>query len=149
MPCTMICLTPVIIAAWPAIMSYVAGAAVALGLTAVSAARKEMMTADVKAEEVEIEVGSVEGKCTSEVQQFVKDGVTLTVKTNEQGRLVVCAKADLPKDVLMHKAHAFAGKLQQAYAYHKAMTQLHTTGFNVVNENVGPDDQIHVTLRRW
>ena len=149
MPCTLICLTPVIIAAWPSIMSYVAGAVAAMGLTAVKVASENKTSVEEQTQEVELELGSVQGGLTSDRQQFTKDGVFYTIKCNEQGRLVLIAKGSETKERLREKAATLAGKIQQAYAYHKAMTQLKTTGFNVVAENTGEDQEIQVTLRRF
>jgi hypothetical protein len=149
MPCTFVCLTPVIIATWPSIVSCVVGAAAAIGFTAVSSVNKEEVETKAQTVEVELEGSSVLEGYTGQEQQFVKDGVTLTVKSNEQGRVILCAKGDESKEALRQKALTFAGKLQQAYSYHKAMTQLRTSGFNVVSENVGQDKEIHITLRRW
>ena len=78
-----------------------------------------------------------------------KEGVLLTIKRNEYGRVVLCAKGSESKEILRQKATTFAEKLHQTYAYHKAMTQLRTSGFNVVNENVGQDKEIRITLRRF
>jgi hypothetical protein len=147
MPCTFVCLVPVVVGTWPAIMSFVAGAVGVLGLTAVSSVRKSEVDVEAQTKEVELEIGSVQGGYTGQEQQFIKDDVTLTIKSDELGRLVLCAKGDVPKEHLREKAMTFAGKIQQAYAYHKAMTQLRTLGFNVVDERVGQDQ--HVKLRRF
>jgi len=146
----MICLTPVIIAAWPSVVSYVAGAAAALGFAAVKSANEEQVNVEqVNTVEVELEVSSVLEGYTADKQQFIKEGVVLTVRTNEDGRLVLCAMGDESKEILREKALTFAGKLQQVYSYHKAMTQLRQAGFNVVDESVEQDEQIQITLRRY
>jgi hypothetical protein len=148
MPCTLICLTPVIIAAWPSIMSYVAGAVATLGLTAVKVVGENKTSVENQTEEVEMELGSVQGGEISNKQVFTKDGIIFTVKCDEQGQLILCAKGNETKERLREKATTLAGKIQQAYAYHKAMTQLRTTGFKVVAENIGQEQEIRVTLRR-
>jgi hypothetical protein len=149
MPCTFVCLTPMIVAAWPSIMSFVAGAVAAMGLTAVKVASENKTSVEEQIQEVEMELGTVEGGVISDKEVFTKDGVLYTIKCDEQGRLILSAKGSEAKDNLHEKATTLAGKIQQAYAYHKAMTQLKTTGFNVVAENVGQDQEIHVTLRRF
>jgi hypothetical protein len=149
MPCTLICLTPVIVAAWPSIMSYVAGAVAVMGLTAVKVAGENKTSVEEQIKEVEMELGSVQGGVISNRQVFTKDGVLYTIKCDEQGRLILSAKGSETKEDLHQKAATLAGKIQQAYAYHKAMTQLKTTGFNIVAENVGQDQEIQVTLRRF
>jgi hypothetical protein len=149
MPCTMVCLTPVIIGAWPAIATCAAAVASALGFAGVSCAAREKVEVEEGVTEVEVEVDSVLEGCTGEEQEFVKGGVRLVVRTNEDGRLVVRASGDESKESLQQKALTFAGRLQQAYSYDKAMTQLRQSGFNVTDEHVGQDQDVHVTLRRW
>jgi hypothetical protein len=130
-------------------MSYVAGAVAAMGLTAVKVAGENKTSVEEQTQEVELELGSVQGGVISNKQVFIKDGVLYTIKCDEQGRLILGAKGSEIKERLHEKATSLAGKIQQAYAYHKAMTQLKTTGFNVVAENTGEDQEIHVTLRRF
>ncbi len=149
MPCTFVCLTPVIIASWPSVMAFAVGVAGALGFTAVKSVVEENV--EVKENIVEIEL---EGSCvleghTGQEVQFTKEGVLLTVKKNEFGRVVLIAKGSESKESLRQKATAFIDKLHQAYAYNKAMTQLRTSGFNVANETVGENKEIHITLRRF
>jgi len=151
MPCTLICLTPVIIGAWPAISGCVASAVAALGFVAVSSAssavKEEVEVETENTVEVELE-SSVQEGCMGR-QQFTRDGITLTVKINRQGRLVVCAKGQESKEMLQQTADTFAGKIQQAYSYSKAMTQLRESKFNVVEEQLGQDGKLHLKLRRW
>jgi hypothetical protein len=149
MPCTFVCLTPVIIASWPSIMSFTVGVAAALGFTAVKSVTKEEVETSENVVEIELKGSSVQEGYMGQEQQFVKEGVLLTVKRNEFGRLVLCAKGSESKDILRQKASAFIEKLHQTYAYHKAMTQLKTSGFNIVDENVGQDKEIRIKLRRF
>jgi hypothetical protein len=130
-------------------MSFTVGVAATLGFTAVKSVTKEEVETSENVVEIELEGSSVQEGYMGQEQQFVKEGVLLTVKRNEFGRLVLCAKGSESKDILRQKASAFIEKLHQAYAYNKAMTQLRTSGFNVVNENVGQDKEIRITLRRF
>jgi hypothetical protein len=148
MPCTLVCLTPVIIASWPLIASFAVGVASALGFTAVKTVAKEEVEVGENVVEIELEGSSVQEGYTGQEIQFVKEGIQLTIKRNEFGRVVLCAKGSESKDVLRQKASSFIDKLNQTYAYHKAMTQLRTSGFNIVDETVGQDKEIHIKLRR-
>ena len=40
-------------------------------------------------------------------------------------------------------------KVQQRYAYHKVKAETERAGFMLVEENVGNDDVIRMTVRRW
>lgn len=148
MPCTFVCLTPVIIASWPSVMSFTVGVAAALGFTAVKSVTKEQVEVKENVIEIELEGSLVQEDYTGQEVQFAKEGMLLTVKRNEYGRLVLCAKGIETKDVLRQKTTTFVEKLHQAYAYNKAMTQLRISGFNIVDENVGQDKEIHIKLRR-
>jgi hypothetical protein len=130
-------------------MSLAGGVAAGLGFAAVSSREKEKVEAEVNTVEVELEASSVVAGCSGQQREFVKDGVTLSVKMNERGRLVLCAEGNESKATLRDKALTFAGRIQQAYSYDKAMTQLRQSGFNVVNESVEQDEEIHINLRRW
>jgi hypothetical protein len=129
-------------------MSYVAGAVATLGLTAVKVVGENKTSVENQTQEIELELGSVQEGVISNKQVFTKDGIIFTVKCDERGRLILCAKGSETKERLREKATSLAGKIQQAYAYHKAMTQLRTTGFKVVAENIGQDQEIRVMLRR-
>ena len=151
MPCTIVCLAaPVIIGSWPLISGFVASAVASLGFTAVSsvALSNRQQVGVAASNTVELELGSIVQEEYAGQQQFVKDGITLTVKRNTQGKLVVFAQGQESEAVLENAAKTFAGKMQQAYSYHKAMSQLRGCRFNVVSENVEEDGQIHIKLRR-
>ena len=150
MPCTLVCLTPVVIAAWPAIASFAVSAAAALGFTAVASGKVEEETkTGINTAEVELEGSSLLEAYTGREEQFIKDGIRITVKVNQNGRIIVRVKGKESQEFLKQKAEDFAGKFLQAYSYHKAMSQLRKTGFIVVDENVQADQQIHITLRRF
>ena len=149
MPCTFICLTPVIIASWPSIASFVVGAASALGYTAVKSLAKEQVEAKETIVEIELEGSIVQEGYTGQELHFSKEGMQITIKRNNYGRLALYAKGSESKEVIGQKAKAFIDKLHQAYAYNKAMTQLRTSGFNVVNETVEENREIHIKLRRF
>ena len=40
-------------------------------------------------------------------------------------------------------------KVQQRYAYHKVLAEVESAGFALVEENVGRDNVIRMTVRRW
>ena len=40
-------------------------------------------------------------------------------------------------------------RIQQRYAYHKVLVEAESAGFSLVEENVGDDNVIRMTVRRW
>jgi hypothetical protein len=154
MPCTIVCLTPVVIAAWPAISAAFVGTAAMLGFEVAKTAAKTAaeIGVDIKtASTVDVELkGSavLEGYAGQEVK-VSRGETTVTVNRSEFGRLVVSAEGTEPKSELLKMAEAFAAQMQQVYSYNKAMNQLRMSGFNVVAEEVTKDKEINVTLRRF
>ena len=149
MPCTLVCLVPVVVGAWPAIVSSVAGAAAALGFSAVSSADRGKVDERMNTVEVELEGSSVLEGYVVEKRQFIKDRVELSVETNGRGRVILRLRGNESNEVLRRTAREFVGGMKQVYAYDKAMTQLRQSGFNVVDETVETNGEIRVTLRRW
>lgn len=151
MPCTMVCLTPVLIAGWPVVVSCLTGVAAALGFSTVQSDEEEnrQETAVGNQVEVELEGSQVLEGFTGREEVFVKEGITFIFSANRDGRLVLCAQGDFSKEELGQKARQFAGKLLQAYSYHKAVSQLKQSGFIISQEQVQADQQIHMTLRRY
>ncbi len=150
MPCTIVCLTPVVIAAWPAISAAIVGTAAMLGFEVAKTAAE--MGVDIKtAGTVDVELAGsavLEGYAGQEVK-VSRGETTVTVRRNEFGRLIVSAEGTGSKSELLKMAEAFAAQMQQVYSYNKAMNQLRTSGFNVVAEEVTKDKEINVTLRRF
>jgi hypothetical protein len=149
MPCTLVCLTPVIIAAWPSIVECAVGVAAMLGFSAVSSATCQNEATEINTVEIELEGSSVLEGCSGEQLQFSKEDMKLAVRRNERGRISLFAQGSQSKEVLRENATAFIARLHQAYAYHRAMTQLRSSGFNAVSEQVDQNREIHITLRRF
>lgn len=55
----------------------------------------------------------------------------------------------LGDDMQMAAVRPLLQQLQQRYAYHKVMDEVEQAGFTLVEENVGRDNVIRLTVRRW
>lgn len=55
----------------------------------------------------------------------------------------------LGDDMQMAAVRPLLQQLQQRYAYHKVMAEVEQAGFSLVEENVGRDNVIRLTVRRW
>ena len=144
-------LTPVLVAAWPAVSASVLGAAAALGfLQAAGGApktvqREECVTLDVKGSQV-----VTDGLALDERLTFVKDDVTVTFARDARGKCHVDARA-------AGRTHAeletigrdFTQQVIQQYAYHRLMEELSRQSFAVVDQEIGADRTIHVQVRRF
>ena len=52
-------------------------------------------------------------------------------------------------DMQMAGIRSTLQKVQQRYAYHKVLAEVESAGFALVEENVGRDNVIRMTVRRW
>ena len=52
-------------------------------------------------------------------------------------------------DMQMGQIRKTVEQVQQRYAYHKILTETAKAGFELVDENVGRDQVIRLTVRRW
>jgi hypothetical protein len=52
-------------------------------------------------------------------------------------------------DMQMAQIRAIMAPVQQRYAYHKVLAETERAGFNLVEESVGKDNVIRMTVRRW
>jgi hypothetical protein len=52
-------------------------------------------------------------------------------------------------DMQMAHIRTLMQPVQQRYAYHKVLAETAKVGFNLVEENVGKDNVIRLTVRRW
>jgi hypothetical protein len=148
---TVLILTPVIIASWPAISTAAVGAAAALGFMikneVQNTAKEEMRQEEV---EIELAKSSVAAQNAASIKELIlnKGDIELRVNTDSRGRCVVCAKGlGYTKEQLTETAEEFGGKLTQIFTYNKVMTELRSKGFNIASEEMQKDDSIRINVR--
>lgn len=152
---TVLILTPVIIASWPAITAAVAGAAAALGLAVTHSVKESVEQANAEVEqsvEVELAQSQVLAQSIATGKEIVvtKDNVELRVSRDQRGRCVVCAKGlGYSKAELKQMAEEFTQKLTQCFTYNRVVSELKNKNFQIVNEEVTEDESVRINVRRW
>lgn len=156
---TILILTPIIIANWPAITAAVAGAAVAMGFVVKDAAKEAVEVAakaEAQAQQRSVEVGLDESQvlaqsvATGEEIVLKKGTIELRVRRDERGRCAVCAKGIGHTDAELRAiAQQFSERMTQCFVYNKVMTEMKAKGFQVVNEEVMDDESVRIHVRRW
>ncbi len=153
---TVIVLTPIIIASWPAITAAVTAAAVTLcfEVTESQAGAEEGVSERVKARstaEVDLATEEVSEALATNQSIVVRQGtVELTVRRDERGACKVCATGlGHSKTELETMAQAFADQMTQCFVYNRVMTELRAKGLNVVNEEQLDDKSIRIHVRQW
>jgi hypothetical protein len=153
-----IVLTPVIIAAWPAITAAALGAASAVGLMVGQTVKEEIKNAanqEVNAEQkVEIELSESEiltkGIAREKEIVLTKGDIELRVSRDARGRCKVCAKGKgHSEQELKQLAEQFVQKMTQCFIYNRVASELKNKGFQMVNEEVMDDQTIRMHVRRW
>lgn len=152
---TVLILTPVIIASWPAITAAVAGAAAALGMAVKQSVQESLEQANAEVEQsVEVELAQsqilAQSIATGKEIVVTKDNVELRVSRDQRGRCVVCAKGlGYSKAELKQIAEQFTQKLTQCFTYNRVVSELKNKNFQIVNEEVTEDESVRINVRRW
>jgi hypothetical protein len=152
---TIIILSPVIIAGWPAITAAVAAAAVGLGLNVKGKVQEQNQVKVEGAVEVEVNVANSEVltenvAAGNELVLTSKEGIVLRVTRDDRGHCKVCAYGKgFSKTELKAYAEEFMQKLVQCYAYNRTVTELKNKEFQMINEEVMEDGSIRLHVRRW
>lgn len=71
-------------------------------------------------------------------------GLTIGLRAAEDGALEVLAD-----DMQMARVRPLMQQIQQRYAYHSVLEATAAAGFDLVEETVGADKVIRLTVRRW
>ncbi len=152
---TVLILTPVIIASWPAITAAVAGAAAALGMAVKHSVQESLEQVNAEVEQsVEVELAEsqilAQNMVTGKEIVVTKDNVELRVSRDQRGRCVVCAKGlGYSKTELKQIAEEFTQKLTQCFTYNRVVSELKNKNFQIVNEEVMEDESVRINVRRW
>jgi hypothetical protein len=71
-------------------------------------------------------------------------GATFGLRLSEDGHYEAVGD-----DMQMATIRRTLGRIQQRYAYHAVLAATKEAGFDLVEENVGSDQVIRLTVRRW
>ncbi len=151
-----IILTPVVIAAWPAISAAVIGAVGAMGYAAASsttASAKDAMKVSVD-KSVDIEVKNSEilkdNLAREEQMVFTKDDVTVTFKRDIRGKLNVCVKGENRSRAELERiGKEIADKVTQQYIYNRVVSELQNSEFSIIDQEVSGNGSIKIHVRNW
>jgi hypothetical protein len=143
---TVVVLTPLVVASWPIVASAVVGAAGAMGFSIASARTKTGPGESVETEVPNSEV-IADTLARGEELSLVRDGITVTLKVDDRGRVSVCASGHgVSKAKLKAVGEEVSGRIVQQFAYHKLMNELKTRGFSIEQESVQADASIQIRV---
>jgi hypothetical protein len=151
---SVIVVTPLIIAGWPAITAAVTAALGTLGYAvAKGGGSGRRVRGDGKTRaEIEVENSEVleEAGGTGEEMVVEKDGIRAAFSRDARGALKVCMEGEgLSKAQLRRLGEDLIGRVTQQYVYHKLITEMQERNMQVVDEEVAEDRTIKIRVRNW
>jgi uncharacterized protein DUF1257 len=151
---TVMVITPIIIANWPAITAAVTAAVGSLGFAAVQQAGSIDAAGRnaVNREEIEVEDSDILQGTEGTTEQIVveRDGVRATFSRDARGALKLCVEGGgLSKAQLRKLGEDLIGRVTQQYAYHRIVTELKQKNMTIVDESVTKDQTVKIRVRNW
>jgi hypothetical protein len=159
---SVIVLTPIIIAGWPAITAAITAAVGAMGFSAASAvtagvreglrasgdaAASTMARAEIDVADSEI-LAATQGTEQSIVVE--RDGIRATFSRDARGALKVCMEGrGYSKAQLKQIGEELIERVTQQYAYHRIVTELKERNMTIVDEEVDADRTVRIRVRNF
>ena len=150
---TILVVTPIIIASWPAITAAVSAAISVAGFTVVQQAASLTANQTARSREIiDIEESEILDASvgTDEVLVVEKDGVRATFRRDARGGLQICMEGDhVSKAKLRSMGEELLGKVTQQYAYHRIVTELKNRNMTIVDEHMTETESVKIRIRNW
>ena len=143
-----IVLSPMVLANWPMLRKILEATARSAGFALVEneAARRGAHQIQLDLENVDVVSASL-----SPDQELVvsREGVRVVFRRDARGHFQTCVSGALPKEELRRIGEDLAGQVVQQYVYQRLTSELRNQGFVLVREESGPDQSIHLQVRRY
>lgn len=151
---TVMVITPIIIANWPAITAAVTAAVGTMGFAAAQEglSLERAATSTTSREEIEVEDSDVLESAAGTAEELVveRDGVRATFSRDARGALKLCLEGGgLSKSQLRKLGEELIGRVTQQYAYHRIVTELKERNMTIVDEQVTKDETVRIRVRNW
>ena len=151
---TVLVITPIIIANWPAITAAVAAAVGTMGFAALQETEVSgrVGTSTTNREEIDVEDSDVLASAAGTAEQIVveRNGVRATFSRDARGQLKLCLEGGgLTKSQLRKLGEELIGRVTQQYAYHRIVTELKERNMTIVDEEVTQDQTVKIRVRNW
>jgi len=150
---SIIVLTPIIIANWPAITAIVTAAVGTLGFSAAQGlATEQTHVTGTTREEIEVDNSEILENAGGRGEEIVveREGLRAVFTRDGRGALRVCmeghghSKADLRKI-----GQEMVDRVTQQYVYHRVITEMKQRNMHVVSEEVAEDRTVKIRVRNW
>jgi hypothetical protein len=150
-------LTPVVIAAWPALSAAVVSAATSLGYEIVADAKLQSQATaalNPSSGRVQLDIPNSEvvtGQLGRDQRITVsRDGITITFSRDNRGRAGLCVTGkNYTDDQLRAAGEELSSRVVQRYVYQRLMDEMQARDFAVVEEEVDENHAIRLKVRHW
>ena len=149
-------LTPLVIAAWPAISAAVVAAATSLGYAVVEETTKvnEPEVESKTVHHVDLEVPQTELVMDTlhrdQRISVMRDGVTVTFARDARGRASLCVAGEgYSETELRARGEELSRRVVQKYVYQRLMEEMRARQFVVVEEEIDASQAIRLKVRHW
>lgn len=152
---TVLVITPIVIAHWPAIAAAISAAIATMGFTTVEEAVQATAQGSVAEKEkeiIEVEDSEILPGSEGRAEQIVveKDGIRATFSRDARGALRVCMEGKgLSKQQLRQLGEELIGRVTQQFVYHRIVTELKEKKMAIVGEEVTADRVVRLRVRSW
>ncbi|HUY32846.1 MAG TPA: DUF1257 domain-containing protein [Pirellulales bacterium] len=151
---TVIVITPILIASWPAIAAAVTAAVGTLGF-AIARNREleaESELSESSRAEIEVENSEILADATGGGEELVveREGIVARFSRDGRGALKVCMEGKgYSKAELRRVGEELVGRVTQQYVYHRVVTELKQRNMAIVDEQVEEDRTVKIRVRNW
>ena len=153
---TVLVITPVIIASWPAITAAVTAAVGTMGF---AAAKQGEITCDGEVDveqktrtEIEVDDAEVLAEAAGSGEEIIveRDGITAIFSRDARGALRVCMEGTgVTKSQLRQTGQELVDRVTQQYVYHRVVTELKDRKMAIVDEEMTEDRTVKIRVRNW
>ncbi len=150
---TVVVLTPIIIANWPAITAVVTAAVSTVGFAVARSGDTTSLRAGEKTrEEIEVENSEIlqEGAGCGEEIVVEREGLRGVFSRDARGTLRVCMEGEgYSKSELHRIGQELVDRVTQQYVYHRVVSELKQRKMAIVEEEVSEDRTVRIRVRNW
>ena len=151
---TVLVVTPILIASWPAVSAAVTAAVATMGFTiahdAVSA--NSSTESGTTKEEIEVDDSEILQDAVGTDAEIVvqREGIRATFSRDARGGLRLCMEGKgVPKSQLRELGEELLGRVTQQYAYHRIVTELKERNMTIVDEQMTNEKSVKIRVRNW
>jgi hypothetical protein len=149
---TVMVITPIIIANWPAITAAVTAAVGTMGFAALQETEVSNVATATAREEIDLEDSEILQATAGTGEEIVveRDGIRAIFSRDARGQLKLCIEGGgLSKSQLRKLGEELIGRVTQQYAYHRIVTELKERNMTIVDEQVTQDQTVKIRVRNW